>query len=125
MAPNGTILWARTQPQAQALRTIVFSRGLAPSSTAQSYQISFVDGSQNDGLPDLNNAPLGDFTMAVVWEQFAPTNTSQSLDESLDNLHNWAMGAPLSPAIVPVLATQSGLTVASQGSRDFVLFVGR
>ena len=68
---------------------------------------------QNEITGALNNAPLGDFTMAVVWEQFAPTN-SQSLDESLDNLHHWAMGAPLSHALVPVLATQSGLTVASQ-----------
>ena len=51
--------------------------------------------------------------MAVVWEQLAPAN-SQSLDESLDNLHHWTLGVPLSPTPVPVLATQNGLTVASQ-----------
>ena len=66
---------------------------------------------QNEITGALNNAPLGDFTMAVVWEQFAPTNTSQSLDESLDNLHHWAMGAPLSPADTQKIL---GLTAAPQ-----------
>ena len=61
----------------------------------------------------LDHAPVGDFTMAMVWEQFAPDN-SQSLDESLTNLHNWTTSTPLSPALVHVLANQHGLTVTSQ-----------
>ena len=38
------------------------------------------------------HAPIGDFTMAVVWEQYAPNDSSQSLDEALDNLHRWSCG---------------------------------
>ena len=32
--------------------------------------------------------------MAVVWEQYAPNDSSQSLDEALDNLHRWSFGGP-------------------------------
>ena len=40
----------------------------------------------------LQHAPIGDFAMAVVWEQYAPNDSSQSLDEALDNLHEWSRG---------------------------------
>ena len=42
----------------------------------------------------LHHAPIGDFTMAVVWEQYAPNDSSQSLEEALDNLHRWSFGGP-------------------------------
>ena len=40
----------------------------------------------------LQHAPIGEFTMAVVWEQYAPNDYSQSLDDALDNLHEWSRG---------------------------------
>ena len=42
----------------------------------------------------LQHAPIGGFTMAVVWEQYAPNDSSQSLDEALNNLHRWSFGGP-------------------------------
>ena len=48
----------------------------------------------------LGNMPIGDFTMAAVWDHFAPNGSSHSLDDSLDNLHRWATGTGVPISLV-------------------------
>ena len=71
----------------------------------------------------LQHAPIGEFTTAVVLEQYAPNDSSQSLDEALDNLHRWSVGGPVNSKTVklqnavltalPQVDTSSSLLPAS------------
>ena len=62
----------------------------------------------------LQHAPIGEFTMAVVWEQYAPNDSSQSLDEALDNLHRWSFGGPVRQKTVKLQSAALPLTAFPQ-----------
>ena len=65
----------------------------------------------------LQHAPIGDFTMAVVWEQYAPNDYSQSLDEALDNLHEWSRGGQNLPKLPELQTAVCALTALPQANR--------
>ena len=62
----------------------------------------------------LQHAPIGDFTMAVVWEQYAPNDYSQSLDEALDNLHEWSRGGQNLPKLQTAVCALTALPQANR-----------
>ena len=65
----------------------------------------------------LQHAPIGDFTMAVVWEQYAPNDSLQSLDEALDNLHRWSVGGQKIGELQNLQTAAQALTALPQVGR--------
>ena len=55
--------------------------------------------------------------MAVVWEQYAPNDSSQSLDEALDNLHAWSRGGQNLPKLPELQTAVCALTALPQANR--------
>ena len=52
--------------------------------------------------------------MAVVWEQYAPNDYSQSLDDALDNLHEWSRGGRKSAKLPELKTAATALTAPPQ-----------
>ena len=65
----------------------------------------------------MKDSSIGDFSMAVVWEQYAPNDSSQSLDEALDNLHAWSRRGRNLPKLSELQTAVCALTALPQANQ--------